>query len=68
MNIYDTKPIYCVRCEKNIGEADYEAKIINALCGQCANPLPEGDKILYTVSHYKSEYDIPKSPEILVQV
>ncbi len=55
MNIYDTKPIACSRCEKSIGEVDYDAKIINPLCGECANPLPEGEKILYTVSSFQSQ-------------
>lgn len=54
MNIYDTKPIHCTRCEQWIGEVDYEAKIINALCSQCADPLPMGEKILYTVSNFQS--------------
>ena len=69
MNIYDTKQIYCTRCEKWIGEVDYEAKIINALCGQCANPLPEDDKILYTVSHYQSKSNKQVlNPELLIEI
>jgi hypothetical protein len=55
LNIYDTKPISCAKCEKSIGEIDYDAKIINPLCGQCSNPLPEGDKILYTVSNFQTQ-------------
>ncbi|MDX1440970.1 MAG: hypothetical protein R3237_00745 [Nitrosopumilaceae archaeon] len=50
MNIYDTKNVSCIQCGKSIGEVEYDALIIRPLCGQCANPLPEGDKILYTVS------------------
>ena len=69
MNIYDTKQIYCIRCEKSIGEVDYESKIINALCGKCANPHPEGDDILYTIKNQNK----PKSMErpnqpILVEI
>jgi hypothetical protein len=63
LNLYDTKPISCVICEKSIGEIDCDAKVINPLCGQCANPLPEGDKIIYTVSHFQTQYK--KKPIIL---
>lgn len=58
MNIYDTKGLFCANCKKFIGEIDWDAKIINPLCGKCADPVPEGDKILYTVSHYQS---LPKN-------
>ena len=69
MNMYDTKQIYCTRCDICIGEVDSEAKIINALCGQCANPLPEGEKILYTVSHYQSISDKRQlNSELLIEV
>jgi hypothetical protein len=69
MNIYDTRQINCTRCEKWIGEVDHEAKIINALCGQCANPLPEGEKILYTVSHFQSKSEKQRVlPELLIEV
>ena len=50
MNIYDTRTISCVSCKKDIGEIDYDAEIMQPKCGQCANPMPEGDKILYTIS------------------
>lgn len=69
MNMYDTKQIYCTICEKCIGEVDSESKIINALCGQCANPLPEGEKILYTISHYQSKSDKHRmNSELVVEV
>ena len=69
MNIYDTKRLDCARCGKSIGEVDFEAKVINALCGQCANPLPEGDNILYTVSHFKSrEKNRVVHPELVIEV
>ena len=55
MNIYDTKSIYCKKCGKVIGEIDYDANVILPECGQCANPLPEGDKILYTISAIQSQ-------------
>ena len=55
MNIYDTKSISCRNCNKVIGEIDYDAQVILPECGQCANPLPEGDKILYTISAMKNQ-------------
>ena len=54
LNIYDTKTISCADCKNVLGEVDYDAQIIRPLCGKCANPLPEGDKILYTVSAVQS--------------
>ena len=55
MNIYDTKSVYCKSCGKVIGEIDYDAIVILPECGQCANPLPEGDTILYTISAMKNQ-------------
>ena len=54
MNIYDTRTISCKDCGKAIGEIDFDAEVILPKCGKCANPMPEGDKILYTVSAIKS--------------
>jgi hypothetical protein len=67
MNIYDTKPISCVKCEKFIGEIDYDAKVINQLCGQCANPLPEGEKILYTVSNFQTQFQKKTIQPLMVE-
>ena len=50
MNIYDTKTVSCRNCGKSIGEIEYDAEVILPQCGHCANPMPEGEKILYTVS------------------
>lgn len=50
MNIYDTKPIFCIMCEKEIGEVDYDAEIIRPKCGHCANPKPEVKDPKYLVS------------------
>jgi hypothetical protein len=55
MNIYDTKSIYCKDCGKSIGEIEYDANVILPECGQCANPMPEGDDILYTVNAIKNQ-------------
>ena len=68
MNIYDTKVIFCSRCETSIGEVDFEAKIINALCGKCANPIPEGDKILYTISHFQTQAKQKIPQELVIKV
>ena len=54
MNIYDTKVVVCANCKKPLGEVDFESVIVRPLCGQCANPVPEGDKILYTASYYQN--------------
>lgn len=54
MNSYDTKVIRCAKCNICIGEIDYDAEVFRPLCGKCANPMPEGDKILYTVSAAKN--------------
>jgi len=51
LNIYDTRMIRCVKCDKCLGELDYDAEVMHPLCGQCANPLPEGDDILYAASN-----------------
>jgi hypothetical protein len=56
LNLYDTRIIHCVRCEKCLGELDYDAEVIRPLCGKCANPLPEGDDILYTVSNVINQH------------
>jgi len=62
MNIYDTKSILCRRCKTSIGEIDYDAEVMLPLCGKCANPLPEGDNILYTASHFKNNPPSKKIP------
>ena len=35
LNIYDTKMISCIECDKQIGEIDYDANVTNPICGQC---------------------------------
>jgi hypothetical protein len=67
LNLYDTISISCVKCEKSIGEIDYDAKVINPLCGQCANPLPEGDKILYTISYFQTQFKNKTIPPIILE-
>jgi len=53
MNIYDTKSVRCSKCDRFIGEIDYDAVVTLPICGHCANPLPEGDdKVQYIVSKF----------------
>ena len=61
MNIYDTKTISCRNCGKSIGEIDYDAEIILPQCGHCANPMPEGDNIVYTASYFQNNHPLKKS-------
>ncbi|HSB56188.1 MAG TPA: hypothetical protein VLD38_00055 [Nitrosopumilaceae archaeon] len=53
MNIYDTKSVRCSKCDRFIGEIDYDAVVTLPMCGDCANPLPKGDdKVGYIVSKF----------------
>jgi hypothetical protein len=61
MNIYDTKTVSCRSCGKSIGEIDYDAEVMLPQCGQCANPMPEGEKIAYTASYFKNNPPLKKS-------
>ena len=54
MNIYDMKSVICTKCKISIGEIDFDAEVTMPLCGKCANPLPEGDTIIYTISHFQN--------------
>ncbi|MEO9277795.1 MAG: hypothetical protein ABI340_08490 [Nitrososphaera sp.] len=59
MNIYDKKSVRCSKCDRFIGEIDYDAVVTLPKCGRCANPTPEGDdKVQYIVSKYNKN---PKS-------
>jgi len=60
--------VYCTRCEKSIGEVEYDAKVINPLCGNCAEPLPDGDKILYTISNYQSQPNKKENQPLLIEI
>lgn len=51
MNIYDTRTIRCVTCDRCIGEIDYDAEVRVPKCGYCAHHMPAGDdKLSYTAS------------------
>ncbi len=50
LNIYDTKTISCIECDKQIGEIDYDANVIRPICGQCEDPRPEvKDQLSYRI-------------------
>jgi len=52
LNIYDTKVVRCVICDKPIGEIEFDAEIIRPKCGQCSNPMPDPrDKMSYLIYH-----------------
>ena len=53
MNIYDTKSIHCSKCEKFIGEIDYDAIVILPKCKKCADQLPEENDTIHVTSKYK---------------
>lgn len=62
MNIYDMKSVRCSKCDRFIGEIEYDAVVTLPKCGRCANPMPEGDdKVQYVVSKFN------KNPKSLVQ-
>ena len=62
MNIYDKKSVRCSKCDRFIGEIDYDAVVTLPKCGRCANPLPEGDdKVQYIVNKFN------KNPKSLVR-
>lgn len=49
MNIYDTRQIRCVTCNRAIGEVEVDAEITRPKCGVCANNIPQGDdKLMHT--------------------
>jgi len=41
LNIYDTKTVRCIECDKPIGEIDYDADVIGPICGQCDDRKPD---------------------------
>jgi len=62
LNIYDTKVIRCIKCDKCIGEIDCDSNVIRPMCGQCYDPKPDvKDQISYRmkVSANKIEKPIP---------
>jgi len=63
LNLYDTKIIHCVTCDKCVGEVDYDAEITQPKCGYCVNLIPAGDdKISYTVNSIKNQKILEKLP------
>ncbi|MGI0087318.1 MAG: hypothetical protein ACREBI_05100 [Nitrosotalea sp.] len=67
LNIYDKKSVHCYKCDRFVGEIDCNAVITLAKCGQCANPMPEGDdKILYTASRFGKPQSLGPSLDVMV--
>ena len=62
MNIYDTKVIRCAKCDKYIGEVNYDAEIIFPKCGKCANPLPS----IPDDPSYGSTFNVQKESMVLI--
>ncbi len=64
MNIYDTKTMRCIECDKDIGEIDYDAIVFRPMCGQCYDPTPDvKDQLSYRMkipANKKTENLIPK--------
>ncbi|QLH07460.1 hypothetical protein C5F50_10555 [Nitrosopumilus ureiphilus] len=63
MNLYDSKTIRCVQCDKVVGEIDFDAQVIRPMCGQCDDPKPDVlDQLSYRIkihSNKKVENPIP---------
>jgi phage FluMu protein Com len=52
MNLYDTIVIRCTKCNKAIGEVESGAEIIFPKCSKCVEPIPDADKLAYTLSNF----------------
>ncbi|HET6517493.1 MAG TPA: hypothetical protein VFG25_04655 [Nitrosopumilaceae archaeon] len=50
-NGFDTIQIKCKLCGKVIGMIEHDAEIVFPKCGDCANPLPGGDDVLYSINN-----------------
>jgi len=44
MNIYDTRQVRCVTCNRAIGEVEVDAEMTRPKCGVCSNNIPQGDE------------------------
>lgn len=55
MNIYDTRQVRCVKCDRVIGEVEIDAEMTRPKCGTCANHLPQGDDQLMETRFYFPE-------------
>lgn len=51
MNIYDTRQIRCVKCNKAIGEVEIGAEMTRPKCEVCANNIPQGDEQIIDTSN-----------------
>ena len=55
LNKIEVKKILCSKCGRVIGEVEEDADITFPRCGDCSNPVPEGDDFIYTVSQMQSQ-------------
>ncbi|HUU48847.1 MAG TPA: hypothetical protein VMW55_08705 [Nitrosopumilaceae archaeon] len=62
MNLYDTRVVTCTNCKKVVGEVEFDALIIRPSCGQCANPISDGDSIICVSS--KNQNKPLKIPQV----
>jgi hypothetical protein len=54
--LYDTKIVHCTKCNKSIGEVEFDAEIVFPKCGHCADPTPDGfDKLGYTINSFNKK-------------
>lgn len=51
MNIYDTRVIRCSKCDRYIGEVEFDAEVILPKCGKCANPIPSMPDTIDNIFH-----------------
>jgi len=48
LNIYDTKVIICSKCNKAIGEIEFDSLVFTPMCGICISAPKEKDSIIET--------------------
>lgn len=54
MNIYDTKIVSCIACQKAIGEIEFDSTMINPLCGYCSST----EEKLHTSKNHQDNFRI----------
>lgn len=64
MNLYDKVCIQCIKCNGFIGEADFDVKIIRAICGKCANSKNKQAKIKLFGNNFRNRLSSVTSMQI----
>ncbi|HXW02878.1 MAG TPA: hypothetical protein VD651_01260 [Nitrosarchaeum sp.] len=54
MNIYDTKIVICIACQKAIGEIEFNSTMNNPLCGYCSSI----EKKIHTLKNHQNNFRI----------